>query len=156
MEIMKKKNYAWILSLFFLTMSIGAFAQNKTEESGKVIKLNKEEFLKKVFNYEKNSQEWKYEGNKPAIIDFYADWCGPCRKVAPVLEELAKEYAGKIVIYKIDTEKDKELAQQFGIQSLPSLLFVPMNGKPQMAVGAIPKEDLKKAIDEFLLGVEKK
>lgn len=156
MEIMKKKNYAWILSLFFLTMSIGAFAQNKTNESGKVIKLNKEEFLTKVFNYEKNSQEWKYEGNKPAIIDFYADWCGPCRKVAPVLEELAKEYAGKIVIYKVDTEKDKELAQKFGIQSLPSLLFVPMNGKPQMAVGAIPKEDLKKAIDEFLLGVDKK
>lgn len=156
MEIMKKKNYAWILSLFFLTMSIGAFAQNKTNESGKVIKLNKEEFLTKVFNYEKNSQEWKYEGNKPAIIDFYADWCGPCRKVAPVLEELAKEYAGKIVIYKVDTEKDKELAQKFGIQSLPSLLFVPMNGKPQMAVGAIPKEDLKKAIDDFLLGVDKK
>ncbi|HAC21528.1 MAG TPA: thioredoxin [Porphyromonadaceae bacterium] len=153
---MKKKNYAWILSLFFVTMSIGAFAQNKTNESGKVIKLNKEEFLTKVFNYEKNSQEWKFEGNKPAIIDFYADWCGPCRKVAPVLEELAKEYAGKIVIYKVDTEKDKELAQKFGIQSLPSLLFVPMNGKPQMAVGAIPKEDLKKAIDEFLLGVDKK
>lgn len=156
MEIMKKKNYVWILSLFFLTMSIGAFAQNKTSETGKVIKLNKEEFLKKVFNYEKSSQEWKYEGNKPAIIDFYADWCGPCRKVAPVLEELAKEYDGKIVVYKVDTEKDKELAQKFGIQSLPSLLFVPMNGKPQMAVGAIPKEDLKKAIDEFLLGVEKK
>ena len=156
MEIMKKKNYVWILSLFFLTMSIGAFAQNKTSETGKVIKLNKEEFLKKVFNYEKSSQEWKYEGNKPAIIDFYADWCGPCRKGAPVLEELAKEYDGKIVVYKVDTEKDKELAQKFGIQSLPSLLFVPMNGKPQMAVGAIPKEDLKKAIDEFLLGVEKK
>lgn len=156
MEIMKKKNYVWILSLFFLTMSIGAFAQNKTSETGKVIKLNKEEFLKKVFNYEKSSQEWKYEGNKPAIIDFYADWCGPCRKVAPVLEELAKEYDGKIVVYKVDTEKDKELAQKFGIQSLPSLLFVPMNGKPQMAVGAIPKEDLKKAIDEFLLGVDKK
>lgn len=156
MEIMKKKNYVWILSLFFLTMSIGAFAQNKTSETGKVIKLNKEEFLKKVFNYEKSSQEWKYEGNKPAIIDFYADWCGPCRKVAPVLEELAKEYDGKIVVYKVDTEKDKELAQKFGIQSLPSLLFVPMNGKPQMAVGAIPKDDLKKAIDEFLLGVDKK
>ncbi|MGL4229649.1 MAG: thioredoxin [Tannerellaceae bacterium] len=137
-------------------MSIGAFAQNKTSETGKVIKLNKEEFLKKVFNYEKSSQEWKYEGNKPAIIDFYADWCGPCRKVAPVLEELAKEYDGKIVVYKVDTEKDKELAQKFGIQSLPSLLFVPMNGKPQMAVGAIPKDDLKKAIDEFLLGVDKK
>lgn len=156
MEIMKKKNYVWILSLFFLTMSIGAFAQNKTSETGKVIKLNKEEFLKKVFNYEKSSHEWKYEGNKPAIIDFYADWCGPCRKVAPVLEELAKEYDGKIVVYKVDTEKDKELAQKFGIQSLPSLLFVPMNGKPQMAVGAIPKDDLKKAIDEFLLGVDKK
>ncbi|MGL5561180.1 MAG: thioredoxin [Tannerellaceae bacterium] len=137
-------------------MSIGAFAANKPEGNGTVVKLNKDEFLKRVFNYEKNSQEWKYEGNKPAIIDFYADWCGPCRKVAPVLEELAKEYDGKIVIYKVDTEKDKELAQKFGIQSLPSLLFVPMNGKPQMAVGAIPKEDLKKAIDEFLLANEKK
>lgn len=153
---MKKKNYVWILTSFLLTVSIGVFGINKSEEKGGVVKLNKSEFLQKVFNYEKNSQVWKYEGNKPAIIDFYADWCGPCRKVAPILEELAKEYAGKILIYKVDTEKDKELAQKFGIQSLPSLLFVPINGKPQMAVGAMPKEDLKKAIDEFLLGQEEK
>lgn len=156
MKIMKKKNYVWILTSFLLTVSIGVFGINKSEEKGGVVKLNKSEFLQKVFNYEKNSQVWKYEGNKPAIIDFYADWCGPCRKVAPILEELAKEYAGKILIYKVDTEKDKELAQKFGIQSLPSLLFVPINGKPQMAVGAMPKEDLKKAIDEFLLGQEEK
>lgn len=117
----------------------------------KTIKLNKADFLTKVSNYESNPNEWKYLGDKPAIIDFYADWCGPCRSVAPVLEELAAEYEGKIYIYKVDTEKEQELAALFGIRSIPSILFIPMNGKPQMAVGALPKSELKKAIDEILL-----
>ena len=93
-----------------------------------------------------------FAGDKPAIVDFYATWCGPCRQVAPILEELAKEYDGKIVIYKIDTDKEQGLAAAFGIRSVPTILFIPQQGKPQVAQGALPKEELKKAIDEFLLG----
>jgi thioredoxin 1 len=115
--------------------------------------LTKEMFLNKVFNYEKN-KEWKYEGEKPCIIDFYADWCGPCKAVAPVLEELAKEYNGKINVFKINTEEEQELASAFGIKSIPSILFVPSDGKPQMAMGALPKETFVKAIKD-VLDVEK-
>lgn len=113
-------------------------------------KLTKEAFLKKVFNYEQN-KEWKYEGELPCLIDFYADWCGPCKMVHPVLVELSKEYEGKIVIYQIDTEAEQELAAAFGIRSIPSLLFCPTEGQPQMAQGALPKASLKKAIEEILL-----
>jgi len=112
--------------------------------------LTKETFLKKVFDYEKN-QDWKSEGTLPCIIDFYADWCGPCKMVAPVLEELSKEYSGKINIYKVDTEAEQELAGAFNIRSIPSMLFIPMNEQPQMAVGALPKDSLKKAISDVLL-----
>jgi thioredoxin len=115
--------------------------------------LTKETFLSKVFNYEQN-KEWKFEGDKPCMIDFYADWCGPCKIVAPILEELAKEYEGKLDIYKIDTEQEQELASVFGIRSIPSLLFVPRNGQPQMAMGALPRETFEKAFKE-VLGVEK-
>ena len=113
--------------------------------------MTKAEFLEKVYNFEKNPDEWKYEGDKPAIVDFYATWCGPCKMVAPILDELAKEYDGQIVIYKVDTDKEAELASVFGIRSIPSILFIPMSGKPEMAQGALPKEAFKKAIDEFLL-----
>jgi thioredoxin 1 len=112
--------------------------------------LTKQTFLGKVFNYEVN-KEWKFEGELPAIIDFYADWCGPCKMIAPILEELSTEYAGKINIYKIDTEAEQELAAAFNIRSIPSMLFIPMNGQPQMAVGALPKDALKNAISEVLL-----
>ena len=115
-----------------------------------VVHLTKETFLNKIFNYE-NNKEWKFEGEKPCIIDFYADWCGPCKMVAPVLEELAKEYDGNLNIYKIDTEKELELASVFGIRSIPSLLFVPKEGQPQMAMGALPKETLIKAIKDVLI-----
>lgn len=124
---------------------------NKTEKNMKAIHLTKSEFLKKVANYETNPKEWKYLGDKPALIDFYADWCGPCKALAPVLEDLAKEYDGKIYIYKINTEDEQELAALFGIRSIPSLLFVPMEGQPQMAVGALPKTELKKGIESILL-----
>lgn len=116
--------------------------------------LTKETFLEKVFNYEQN-QEWKFEGKLPCLIDFYADWCGPCKMVAPVLEELSKEYDGKINIYKIDTEAQQELAGAFGIRSIPSLLFCPMDDQPQMAQGALPKATLKQVIEEVLLKSEK-
>jgi thioredoxin len=112
--------------------------------------LTKETFLNKVFNYEQN-KEWKFEGDKPCLIDFYADWCQPCKMVAPILEELAAEYEGKIDIYKIDTEDQQELAGAFGIRSIPSLLFCPMGEQPQMAQGALPKETLKQVINDVLL-----
>lgn len=107
-------------------------------------------FKEKVFNFEKN-QEWKFEGKLPCLIDFYADWCGPCKTVAPILEELSKEYDGKINIYKVDTEKEQELSSVFGIRSIPSLLFCPVEGEPQMAMGALPKQTMVQAIDDILL-----
>lgn len=115
--------------------------------------LTKETFLEKIFNYEKNT-EWKFEGELPCLIDFYADWCGPCKMVAPIMEELADEYKDKLNIYKIDTEAEQELAAAFGIQSIPSLLFIPKDGKPQMAVGALPKETLVEVIEKELLNDE--
>jgi thioredoxin len=115
--------------------------------------LTKETFLSKVFDYEKN-KEWKFEGERPCMIDFYADWCGPCKMVAPVLEELSSEYEGKIDIYKVDTEKEQELASVFGIRSIPSILFVPKTGQPQMAMGALPKDTFEKAFKD-VLGIEK-
>jgi thioredoxin len=111
--------------------------------------LTKQTFQEKVFNYEKN-KEWKFEGDAPAVIDFWAPWCGPCRIVGPVIEELSTEYAGKVNFYKVNTEEEQELASAFGIQSIPSLLFIPKDGQPQMAVGALPKKELKKIIGELL------
>lgn len=125
--------------------------QNKEEKKMKTINLTKSEFLTKVVDYEKNPNEWKYLGDKPAIIDFYASWCGPCKMLAPVLEELAAEYGDSIYIYKIDTEQEQELAAAFNIRSIPTLLFVPMSGAPQLAQGALPKATLKDAIDKVLL-----
>jgi thioredoxin len=115
--------------------------------------LTKETFLTKVFDYEKN-KEWKFEGERPCMIDFYADWCGPCKMVAPILEELSGEYEGKLDIYKVDTEQEQELASVFGIRSIPSILFVPKEGQPQMAMGALPKDTFEKAFKD-VLGVEK-
>lgn len=111
--------------------------------------LNSQSFQKKVFNYTAG-QDWKYEGDLPAIVDFYADWCGPCRMLSPVLEEISKEYAGKIHVYKVDTEASPELAALFGIRSIPSILFVPNKGEPAMAAGFVAKDGLKRAIKEIL------
>jgi len=115
--------------------------------------LTKETFKSKVFDYEKN-KEWKFEGEKPCIVDFYADWCGPCKMVAPVLEELSEDFNGKLNVYKINTEEEQELASVFGIRSIPSFLFVPVSGQPQMAMGALPKDTFIKALKD-VLGVEK-
>jgi len=115
--------------------------------------LTKESFLEKVFNYEQN-KEWKYAGDKPCIIDFYADWCGPCKIVAPILEDLSKDFEGKMNIYKVNTEEEQELASVFGIRSIPSFLFVPLEGQPRMAMGALPKETFVKAFRD-VLGIEK-
>jgi len=112
--------------------------------------LTSETFKNKVFDYEVN-KEWKFAGELPTLVDFYADWCGPCKMVAPILEELAGEYNGKLNIYKVNTEEQRELASLFGIQSIPSLLFIPKEGQPQMAMGALPKDSLKQAFKEVLL-----
>jgi thioredoxin len=117
----------------------------------KTIHLTKQDFLTKVADFEKSPTEWKYLGDKPCIIDFYADWCGPCKMVAPILEELADEYKDKLYIYKVNTEVEQELAGAFGIRSIPSLLFVPMGEAPQMAMGALPKATFKDAIENVLL-----
>ncbi|MFH0990006.1 MAG: thioredoxin [bacterium] len=111
--------------------------------------LTKQAFQEKVFDYEKN-KEWKYAGELPAVIDFWAPWCGPCRIVGPVIDELSKEYTGSVNFYKVNTEEEQELASAFGIRSIPSLLFIPKEGQPQMAVGALPKNNLKQIIDEVL------
>jgi len=111
--------------------------------------LTKETFQKKVFNWEAN-KEWKFEGDLPCIVDFYADWCQPCKMVAPILEELSEEFDGKLNIFKVDTESEQELAAAFGIRSIPSMLFIPMKDKPQMATGALPKDSLKQAMKDVL------
>jgi thioredoxin 1 len=118
------------------------------------IKLTTEDFKKKVFDYTAN-EEWKYEGTLPAIIDFYADWCGPCKMVAPILEELSKKYEGRLIIYKVDTEVESELAAVFGIRSIPTFLFIPFEGAPMLQPGAFPRNVFEKVIEEHLLVGEK-
>ncbi|MDZ7740638.1 MAG: thioredoxin domain-containing protein [Bacteroidota bacterium] len=120
-------------------------------EEGKPIYLTYETFKEKVWDFEKNPQEWVYEGDEPCIIDFYADWCQPCKKIAPIMEELAAEYKGKVKIYKVDTQNEKELARVFQIRSIPAILFSPVAGKPMMQTGAYPKDMYVKVIEENLL-----
>jgi len=124
---------------------------NANQTKGEVEYLSYDTFLTKVWNFEANSQEWIYEGDVPCVIDFYADWCGPCKRVAPIMDDLADRYDGKVKIYKIDTDKEKELASAFGIRSIPSVLFVPMKGKPMMQTGALPKDQYIKIIEDELL-----
>ena len=114
------------------------------------IQLTTQEFKDNIFNYDVN-QDWKYQGSLPAIVDFYADWCGPCKMVAPILEEFSKEYEGRLLIYKVNTDIEEELSAVFGIQSIPTLLFIDANGQPMMQAGAYPKHVLKKVIEEKLL-----
>ena len=141
-----------VVSAFYsrvLAQNSRAYVESKT------IKLDKTAFLKKVVNFEKSPSVWNYLGDKPAIIDFYADWCGPCRRLAPVLDELADEYAGKVYIYKVNVDKEKEIAEAFGITSLPTIVFVPMKGNPSAGTGFLPKETLRSAIKELLLEKKK-
>ena len=142
------KNIVSIVAVWLL-FSLSALSQNSDVV---VVKhLTKAEFLSKVWNYEANPNEWKYEGDKPCIIDFYTTWCGPCKRLSPILEELAVEYKGKIVVYKINTEVERELAQVFQVRSIPTLLFCPLTDNPQINVGALPKEQLVEAINKVLL-----
>ena len=133
------------------TLSLPACAQKTTEQKGEVLSLSKQQFIEKVMDYETNPNEWKYLGTQPCVIDFTATWCGPCRKMAPILEELAAQYAGKVVFYKVDIDTEPELAAVFGVSAVPAFLFCPMKGIPKGAMGAQPKEDLEKIIRNFLL-----
>jgi len=157
---MKKKIYIYVGIMLILIA--GSFLWiNRQKEVAKArvyevkkkepIHLTKAEFITKVANFEANPSEWKYLGDKPCIIDFYATWCGPCKMVAPIMEELAKEYDGKISIYKVDVDAEPEIAAAYGIQSIPTIFFCPMNGTPQITQGAIPKESFQKVIAEVLL-----
>jgi thioredoxin len=146
--------------LMLLAVTLGSFAGEPALPApvvdSKPITLTKNDFIKRVMDYEKNKTEWVYKGDKPAIIDFYADWCGPCKKVAPVMEELAGEYAGKVYIYKINIDKEPELAGLFGVRNIPTFLIIPMKGKPQMSSGASSNHDenktrFKSIIDDVLL-----
>lgn len=135
----------------------GRSAKSGTEQTvadtlpnASVVVMDKALFLKEVYDYTSQT-EWKYQGKLPAIIDLYADWCGPCRRVAPVMQELAKEYAGRIVIYKVNVDQEQELATLFQASSIPLFVFIPMKGLPQLLQGATTKENYKRAIDEFLL-----
>jgi len=143
-----KKQFSLITALIF-AISFGLMAQ--VEEQLKPEHLTVETFKQKIYNYEKNPDSWVFDGELPCMIDFYADWCKPCKLIAPIMEELAVEYKGKINVYKVNTEQQRELSTLFGIKSIPSVLFIPMNGKPQMSTGALPKESFKQVIDEFLL-----
>ncbi len=141
-----------MICFFMLPSNAQKAASTNYVEKHSVIYLNKAEFIKRVSNYEQSPNEWKYLGDKPCIIDFYTTWCGPCKRLAPILEDIANEYNGQIYVYKVDAEKEAELSRAFRINSYPSLLFCPMQGKPQMALGLLPKENLQRIVDQLLLG----
>jgi len=141
-----KKNIIFAFASLLLVLA----SCNTNQTESKVVNLNTEEFKTKVFNYQVN-KTWIYEGDKPAIVDFYATWCGPCKQMAPILDEVAAEYAGKIVVYKVDTDAEVEVSQSFGISSIPTFLLIPVKGMPRIFQGAVPKEELVKAINEVLL-----
>lgn len=148
-----KKIIPLLLCLVCCFMSFGLSAQTQAPTqalNGKPVKIDKAQFFKYVYNYEKNPNQWTYEGTLPCIIDFYADWCGPCRKLSPILENIAKKYKGKLIVYKVDTEAQRELAAYFNIQSLPTVVFVPINGAPQAAMGLLPQEDIEQIIEDVL------
>lgn len=115
------------------------------------INLTKGGFLRKIADYESNPEGWNFLGDKPALIDFYASWCGPCKALSPVLEEIAKEYDGKVDVYKVNVDEERELASLFNVRSVPTLVFIPLKGTPQLAAGALSKVQLKKAIDSLLM-----
>jgi len=161
---MRKLSGIFILAITFSIISCGNIQGNQADDDQSTEKVNDsitseikpeyltyETFKEKVWNFEKNPEEWKYEGEIPCVIDFYADWCKPCKLVAPIMDDLAKKYDGKVKIYKINTDKEKKLAGVFGIRSIPSVLFSPMKGKPMMQTGALQKEAYIQIIEEDLL-----
>ena len=141
---------SFLIAMVLIASGITGSAQEKNEEK-KVKHLTYNEFLKKVWDFEKDPNTFNYKGKLPAVIDFYADWCGPCRRVAPIMERLAEEYDGKLLVYKINTDQERELAAAFQVKSIPMVLFVPMEGQPMMSVGAMQEQEYKKVVEEQLL-----
>jgi thioredoxin 1 len=155
---MKKITVSAFILFILVFSSCNSVGGNGTEttstdvKEGVVVQMNTEMFKKLVYNYQKNPKDWVFEGDKPVIIDFYADWCRPCKMVAPIMDELAKEYKGKVTFYKINTDQEKELSQLFNIRSIPALLYIPKSGQPQMTVGLSSKETYVQQIESLLLG----
>ena len=143
-----KKNILIALALVVGCITVNA---QETKEESKVKHLTYNEFLRKVWDFEKDPNTFKYKGKLPAIVDFYADWCGPCRRVAPIMEKLAEEYDGKLLIYKVNTQNETALANAFQIRSIPTVLFIPVEGQPMIQVGALPEEGFRQVIEEKLL-----
>ena len=139
-----------LIAMVILATAFTANAQDKKDES-KVKQLTYKEFLKKVWNMENNPNTFIYKGKLPAVIDFYADWCGPCRRVAPIMEKLAEEYDGKLLVYKVNVDQEKDLAAAFQVKSIPMVLFIPLEGQPMTQVGALPEEGYRKVIEEQLI-----
>jgi thioredoxin len=149
------KNTLYLFIILLITV-LSAKALPGTAEEGAVVQINKADFLKKIMDYEKYPKDWKYTGKLPCVVDFYADWCAPCRLASPVLEELAKKYKGQILVYKVNVDQEKDLAKVFGINGIPSFLWVPETGTPTMKSGvpnnpSLIKEQFEKMITEFLL-----
>ncbi len=136
--------------MVILATAFTANAQEEKKES-QVKQLTYNEFLKKIWNFENNPNTFIYKGKLPAVVDFYADWCGPCRRVAPIMEKLAEEYDGRLLVYKVNVDQEKDLASAFQVKSIPMVLFIPLEGQPMMQVGALPEEGYKKVIEEQLL-----
>ena len=139
-----------LIAMVILATAFTANAQDKKDES-KVKQLTYKEFLKKVWNMENNPNTFIYKGKLPAVIDFYSDWCGPCRRVAPIMEKLAEEYDGKLLVYKVNVDQEKDLATAFQVKSIPMVLFIPLEGQPMMQVGALPEEGYRKVVEEQLI-----
>lgn len=149
MNSMKKITIA--LSAMLMMVSLTIASEPQLKKTVKPIDMNKEMFLTKVFDYESNPDEWKYKGDKPAIVDFHADWCAPCRITSPILADLAAEYGDEIYVYKINVDKERELAHLFGARTIPMFLFIPMDELPQVGMGALPKRSFREVIETFLL-----
>lgn len=147
------KRITTILAALLIVLAAAA-NEPQSKKTVMPVELTKATFIEKVFNYENNPEAWNYNGDKPAIVDFYATWCGPCKITSPILKDLAAEYGDEIYVYKIDVDKEPELAAMFGVQSIPMFLFIPMKDKPQVAMGALPKESFREAIETFLLKKE--
>jgi len=145
------KKLITLMMMTFVMLGASCAQNNSGKKNEPVIQMNKQMFLEKVFDYTTGATEWKYQGNKPCIIDFYATWCGPCRMIAPILKDLATEYKDSIVVYKVDTDQEKELSAAMGIRSLPTVVFIPQEGQPQIIVGAADKDTFKRAVQEVLL-----
>jgi thioredoxin len=139
-----------LIAMLIMVAGLTANAQVEQKES-KVKHLTYKEFLKKVWDFEKDPNTFTYKGEVPAIVDFYADWCGPCRRVAPIMDKLAEEFDGKLLIYKVNVDQEKTLANAFQVTSIPTVLFIPKKGQPMMQVGALPEEGYRQVIQEQLL-----